>query len=318
MACSDFCFSVMPILFNGNILNSEMILPDRWEEQELYIGTLLKRFEKHSQILMWDVMNEPACNDFILKSCEKEKEERWNRMLAFLRHHCQYIKNNFPSERITIGHMTIQDMEEYADLVDVISFHDYSSTGRQIDSVYQRALQLSKQYEKPLVNSELCCLCRGNPYDLALERAYFYQVGWYIFELMIDGYWGDIHGIFYSDGTVRDPAIVAAVMGIFRNRNSEIVPVTPNKEGHVIKAIEQVKEALQEKTEAFCYEQKPIEVVLEAAEYCANLLEGCQLIAMNDLPSRKIIELKKRNDLREARKYAYELACLLKKACKIL
>ncbi|MEJ2147381.1 MAG: hypothetical protein P8020_19845 [Acidobacteriota bacterium] len=29
---------------------------------------------------------------------------------------------------------------------------------------------------------------------------------------MIQGYWGEIHGLFYPDGTIRDPATIAAIM----------------------------------------------------------------------------------------------------------
>jgi hypothetical protein len=51
------------------------------------------------------------------------------------------------------------------------------------------------------------------------------RVGYYLWELMIvwDGTrgWGNVHGIFYPDGTIRDPSIPMAVMGIFRNRGPE-------------------------------------------------------------------------------------------------
>jgi len=60
------------------------------------------------------------------------------------------------------------------------------------------------------------------------------KVGWYIWELMIvrEG-WGPVHGVFYEDGTVRDPSIAAAIMGFFRKRTADILPAVPDKEaGH--------------------------------------------------------------------------------------
>ena len=63
------------------------------------------------------------------------------------------------------------------------------------------------------------CIARGNPYDVALEIAEEHKTGWYLFNLTIQGYWGEIQGLFYPDGTIRAPAIIAAVMGFYRNRD---------------------------------------------------------------------------------------------------
>ena len=63
------------------------------------------------------------------------------------------------------------------------------------------------------------------------------RMGYYLWELMIvwDGTrgWGDVHGIFYPDGTIRDPSIPMAVMGLFRNRGPDVVLERPNREGRV-------------------------------------------------------------------------------------
>ena len=92
---------------------------------------------------------------------------------------------------------------------------------------------------------------------------------------MIDGYWSDVHGIFYPDGTVRDPSIPAAVLGFRRKRDEGMVYPNANKEGYAQRGISMVKEALEEKTKVFRAGRKSIDEVLEAAEFCANLLEAC-------------------------------------------
>ena len=316
--CREMELSVMMILFNGNLLDPRSIERDAWEKQERYVEEVIGSFAGNPAILMWDLMNEPACNDYILKSQGDQRAQRWDKMLCFLKHHASRIKEKFPEEILTIGHMRITDVEDHIELVDVISFHDYSPTRSQIDRSYQKAMELSEQWSKPILNSEMCCLCRGNPYDVALEKAYEYKTGWYLFELMIDGYWGDIHGVFYPDGTVRDPSIAAAAMGIFRKREKDVVAVTPNKEGHAAAAVAMVRDALTDSTESFRYAAKPIETVLEAAEYCANLLEACELIPMNLPPSARIQRIREAGDLRAARKLAYELAEQLRKACLLL
>ena len=58
-----------------------------------------------------------------------------------------------------------------------------------------QAAELSTKYRKPLLNSELACLARTNPYDMALEACQRHGVGWYLFELMVHDYWGDVHGM---------------------------------------------------------------------------------------------------------------------------
>jgi hypothetical protein len=67
------------------------------------------------------------------------------------------------------------------------------------------------------------CIGRANPYDVMLHEYKKANVGFYIWELMITQFWGDVHGVFYADGSVRDPAIAAAVMGIFRSHGPSVV-----------------------------------------------------------------------------------------------
>lgn len=135
---------------------------------------------------------------------------------------------------------------------------------------------------------------------------------------MIDGYWSDVHGIFYPDGTVRDPSIPAAVLGFRRKRDEGMVYPNANKEGYAQRGISMVKEALEEKTKVFRAGRKSIDEVLEAAEFCANLLEACELVPMYDPPTARITQIRKAGDEREARKLAYELALLLQEKCLLL
>ena len=62
-------------------------------------------------------------------------------------------------------------------------------------------------------------------------------VGWYIWELMVTHSWGTVHGVFHPNGTVRDPTIVAALFGMFRNRAEDMMPAVPDREGFVTRAV---------------------------------------------------------------------------------
>ena len=126
-----------------------------------------------------------------------------------------------PVTPVTIGATFAENMIEMGDAVDVLSFHDYSPTRAQIRANIAKAKEYAAKTGKPLINSEIGCIARANPYDVTLQEHMQAHVGWYIWELMITGNWGTVHGVFYPDGTVRDPSIVAALLGFFRNRGDE-------------------------------------------------------------------------------------------------
>lgn len=315
--------STMPILWNGNMLDVSILDEDYWRTGEQYVADVADALKDETGLLMWDVMNEPTCNDYIRKATPEEKPEREAKLWRFVRHFCQFVKDRDSQNAITVGNTVIGDTEPTADLVDVISFHDYQPTRQRIERAYARAEELSAQYGKPLINSELACLCRANPYDLALEICERHQVGWYLFELMVHGYWGEVHGIVYPDGTVRDPAIVAAILGFHRNRDvaTRIRP-NPNKEGHVYRALKLVEEALTDDQQIFQHRKKSTDDLLEAAEYCANLLEGCEMVPMIDAPTVKIAAWRQQpeaeRDRAAIRAFTYDLAQLLKKHSQVL
>ena len=150
-----------------------------------------------------------------------------------------------------------------------------------------------------------------------------HKVGWYLFCLVAESFWGDIHGVIYPDGTVRDPSIVAAMLGFFRNRDVNAQPYYANKEGFGFTAVEAVREALDTHQVAlFHAKKKTTDDILEAAEKCANLLEAAQLVSMDNPPSAKLLYFRslpeEKRNLQEIRKFAYELAELVKEKCHIV
>jgi hypothetical protein len=102
---------------------------------------------------------------------------------------------------------------------------------------------------------------------------------------MITKSWGNVHGVFYGDGSVRDPVIAAAIMGFFRNQTKETVLEDPDREGWVTASIAAGKAWLAEPNPAW-------EKGLIIAEVQANLLEGAQLVAMRNPPTSEIVLLR--------------------------
>jgi hypothetical protein len=108
------------------------------------------------------------------------------------------------------------------------------------------------------------------------------KVGWYIWELMIvrEG-WGTVHGVFYEDGSVRDPSIPAAIMGFFRKRSADILPSVPDQEGWITRIIDQSNEWFQNPEASW-------KQGLDIAETAAHLLEAGELTAMRIPPTWEV------------------------------
>lgn len=314
--------TVMPIIFNGNGLNPETLEPEWWESVgDAYVTDLVTSLKDEPGIIMWDIMNEPSCNDYHLKSEGEERAARWAKINAFLEHYCALVKKLDSDNATTIGHTWAGDLDPSADWVDVLSFHDYLESESRIENTYLHAESIAKKYGKPLINSELSCLGRANPYELSIKKAYEHKVGFYVFELMIRGYWGDIHGIFYPDGTVRDPSTVTAMMGIYRNYSESRIKPNPNKEGKAAEALRRLERAMTDSAEVFRHKAASSDAILEALEWVINLLECCEMVPMYEPPRVKLLKYKntpeEKRDLDEIKDFAYEQACILKKYCRM-
>ena len=87
-------------------------------------------------------------------------------------------------------------------------------------------------------------------------------------------------------------------------------------------ALELLKEALTDKVVLFQNKRSSTDDILEAAEYAANLLEGCEMVPMNNPPTARINDWRampeEARPLAEIRAFAYGLAEELKKWCQIL
>ena len=316
--CWEYGVSTMQILFGGNQLDPAILEPEFWAEKgDAYVKDIVLALKDHPGLLMWDVMNEPSCNVWMEDATPEEKPVRWAKINEFLKHYCDLVKSLDPDGTITIGHTEAQHLEPSADWVDVLCFHDYRETRARIAENFDLAEEIGRKYDKPVINSEICCLCRANPYDLAIQTCMERNMGFYVFNLVIEGYWGDTHGLIYADGTIRNPEAIAALYGFFINRSETRVKPNPNREGYVYKAIEGLKEALTEQRGLFKNADKPSDEILEAAEYAANLMEANGLALTYDLPTSKIMDWRaqpeEERDIVAIRNFAFELGETMKK-----
>jgi hypothetical protein len=251
----------------------------KWENARPFAVDLVAAIGKEPGLEMWDVENEPDC-------C-KLPPSPMNRMRM---EHSMYMAKMFheldPVTPVTIGAAYSPNMIEMGEAVDVLSFHNYLATRSEIRKDIAQAKAYAAKVGKPLINSEIACIARDNPYDVAIQEHMDAHVGWYIWELMITGQWGTVHGVFYPDGTVRDPSIVAALLGIFRNRGEKVIEDVPDRENHLTEAVAANKKWLADPNADW-------NAGLDLAEMSVNLLEAGQLVAMHDLPSRQVMLMRK-------------------------
>ena len=268
---------VMPVVGSGPWLRdtTQRNLAKEW------IQFLIDALSDEPGLAIWDVMNEP--------DWPPTPAERVKRNFENCRFMCKTFHELDPKTPVTIGMAFVDGMIELADDVDVLQFHDYMQTREQIRNNIQRAKEFASSVQKPLINGEIGCIARANPYDITLEEHMNARVGWYIWELMIvrQG-WGTVHGVFYEDGTVRDPSIAAAIMGFFRKRTPDILPADADREGWITRIIERSNLWLNN-PEANWQEG------LDIAETAAHLMEAGELAAMR-IPPTWEVEMLREND----------------------
>lgn len=315
--------STMPVLWNGNGLNPDTLKANFRAEGDAYIKAVVEALKDEKGLIMWDIMNEPLTNPYYSNAPADEKPKREAEIRDFVRYYAAYVKKVDPVNATTVGYASSRFLEHSADLVDVISFHDYSPTRQRVEDNFRVAEEVAKKNgNKPVINSEMACIARANPYDMVLEISGKHKMGWYLFELMVSGYWSEVHGLVYPDGTIRDPSIIAALFGFYRNRDLKTsIRPNPNREGQANRALAQIEAALKEDTSVFNNTKASSDKVLEAAEYAANLLEAGEMVPMYEPPTAKIRfwreQPEKERDRDAIRAFAYELGLMLKKYCKI-
>lgn len=324
-SCGKHGIRVMPIFWNGNFITAyEEANEKQWERKKNYAERMIRLLKGNPALLMWDVCNEPLCNDYLRYAPEAEYTGRREKLSRDLRRHCELIRSLDEDTPITVGHELAEQLDTTADLVDVISFHDYLPTRRQMEAAYESAHRIAAaEGGKPVLNTETGCVGRANPYENELEMCEKYHCGFFLFNLIIEGFWGEIHGIVYPDGTIRDPGIVAALYGFYRRKDSGRIPADGNREGHANKAVAAVEEALRRERKAmFVNQSKTPEEILDAAEYCINILEACEMVPMWNSLSARLEEFRNMSPEeqkgQDIRQFAYDCAVRVKEAFQIL
>jgi hypothetical protein len=258
------------------------MMPDLFEESAKpklreYAQDLVRAVGSEPGLVMWDAANEP---DWVHPPAALPNTNQPQR-IKVARFMAQSLKEFDHNTPVTIGCMMLDCTQATADVVDVLTHHDYSQTRAQIDVDIVRAQKMATALKKPAINNEMACVGRANPYDIELEEHNKYHMGWMIFELMIAPYWGNVHGVTYANGTIRDPSIVAALFGFYRNRGKDIVMEQSDREGITSGVLQDAQKWLGNPHPDW-FDGMVI------AETEANTLEAAQLVGMRNPPTREV------------------------------
>ncbi len=282
--CHERGIGVMPVVGYGPWMQDTTQYPLAREWAQYLIDAI----GDEPGLAMWDVMNEP--------DWPPKPNPMYNRKFEAAKQLSEIFRELDPNTPVTIGAAFVDGMIELADYVDVLQFHDYMQTREQIRKNIERAKEFAAQAGKPLINGEMGCIARANPYDITLEEHMKANVGWYIWELMIvnEG-WGKVHGVFYEDGSVRDPSIVAALMGYFRKRTGNILPAEADLEGRITRVVDEGTTWLNQPDGNW-------DEGLDLAETAAHLMEAGELVAMRIPPTWEVNQLREGEEDRSALK----------------
>jgi hypothetical protein len=246
-------------------------------------------------LAFWDIANEPDLVRIPTFMPDTDQPQR----IAVARFMATTLKGLDRRTPVTIGCLYLTCTEATADVVDVLSYHDYSQTRAEMDADIAHAQQLAAKVGKAVMTTEMGCTGRADPYDIAIEAHDKAHMGWIIWELMIAHGWGPIHGVFYPDGTVRDPSIAAAIIGVFRNRGADVTLEEPDREGLVGGTLDDARKWLaSDKPDWFDG--------VVVAETEANFLEANQLVGLRELPTRRLEMLRAGHDMAALRKLVLE------------
>ncbi len=275
---------VMPV-----VTYSRQVLTNGYPGAEEWAKFLVDTLGKEPGLAFWDVSNEP---DY-----PPTPTNRVANRIAFARHMASAFRRLDGQTPITIGFAFESTMEKYPDDVDVLVFHNYLQTRGAVRADIERAKKFAAAARKQVMDDEIGCVARANPYDVTIQEHLNAHVGFYLWELMIvwngERGWGPVHGIFYPDGTIRDPSIPMAVMGIFRNRGPDVVLERPDREGRVTRTITEARNWLANPNGDW-------HTGLDIAEVAANLLESAQLVPLHELPTRQVELLRRGQEDRPA------------------
>ena len=189
---------------------------------EKYVDAVVGRLQNNSNVLLWDMMNEPefasegflSANVLITPEMEKTRD-------AFLQHFHDHLKQRFPSEILSVGWASLENADKYSSLADVITFHVYGDSERLRNTIAQAQEISEKSKKKILITETLANWDFGKPdfgamatdeaqlahYQEVLPVLVHSPIGWIGWGMVISNDFDPYTDIYYPNGIPRPAAV---------------------------------------------------------------------------------------------------------------
>src|ERR1035438_5507140 len=105
-------FTTMPILWNGNDIDPATLKPEFRPRGDAYVKAVVEAIKDEPGLLMWDIMNEPVTNDYVMKATGEEKKQHIDEITGFVRYYLTYVRKLDPVNALTVGYEFSSRSEE--------------------------------------------------------------------------------------------------------------------------------------------------------------------------------------------------------------
>ncbi len=213
----DSCFGEFPDLKNYPKKDwmanpgQDRLGPEHWPALEKYVADVVGRHKDDKRVVMWDVMNEPMVTSHARN--EEGREKIWK----FLDHMLDVMRDQRPSQPMTVGFSRSTLLDRVNDKIDVLSWHNYTGDMKELRADVRRVVQWGREQGKPVVINEIARRNTRQDFWKFMPVLADQQVGWCFWELMLGKTQfsrgeNPIQGVVYPDGTCLDAREVAAIL----------------------------------------------------------------------------------------------------------
>lgn len=235
MVLFDSCFGAFPDLENYRDKDwmanpgQNMIGPEYWPELEKYVQDIVGAYRSDKRILIWDIMNEP------MMTSHSKTEKGREKILTFLDHFADVVKENNPTQPTTIGFCMMKSPElvpRYINDVTMIGWHNYDKDMNGMRADIHTKKELGLKHSKPIHINEIANRGRGQYFRDIMPVLREEKIGWYFWELMLGSTQfsrGDnpLCGVIYPDGSCRDAEEIAFILDVEVEEARKLFPERP-------------------------------------------------------------------------------------------
>lgn len=122
-----------------------------WSLLEKYVDDVVTIGDRHSEVIAYDLMNEPGCLFDI--PAGSTRQAGMAEVTAFLEHLGHYLEQKLPKAARTIGSANLDDMGKWAPYQTLLSVHSYQA-GDALSKVLEEASAFARLQSKPILLSE--------------------------------------------------------------------------------------------------------------------------------------------------------------------